>query len=384
MHDPGFSSESMSELFGPEGRIGAWLEVEAVLAESQAEVGLIPRSSAEVIAATCRGLEVDAEDLLAKGWDQGTPMLPLLDLIRGQLSEDEHPYLHLDSTTQDIVDTALTWRAVQGIARLCTATEEVGMVCAVLADQHRSTWMTGRTFLQAAQPTSFGARAATWLDALTARWASLTGIRGELRVQLGGPVGLGTGMGGKSQEVASLMAERLGLTSSVIPWQSDREPIVALATSVASLARTVEKVASDLIILAQTEVAEVRMRPGGSSAMLHKRNPVDATRALTAPRVAAAAAAGLLTSSPPRLEREGGAWMAEWHLISEIFGATHVSLLALHAALSGIEVDQDRMAANLNSALGSGRPDPGEVSRLIDSAISAFEKTRSSREGSVG
>lgn len=378
MHDPGFSSESMSELFGPPGRIRAWLEVEAVLAESQADVGLIPESSGSAIAATCRGLQVDAEDLLAKGWDQGTPMLPLLDLIRAQLPEDQHPHLHLDSTTQDIVDTALTWRAAQGIARLGDATEEVGMVCAVLADQHRSTWMTGRTFLQAAQPTCFGARAATWLDALTARLTSLNGLHGELRVQLGGPVGLGTGMGGKSQEVASLMAERLGLTSSLIPWQSDREPIVTLGTSVASLARTVEKVASDLIILAQTEVAEVRMRPGGSSTMSHKRNPVDATRALSAPRVAASAAAGLLTSSPPRLEREGGAWMAEWHFISEVFGATHVSLLALHAALSGIEVDKKRMEANLDSALGAGRPDPGEVSRLIDSAVAAFETKRPS------
>jgi len=384
VHDPGFSSDSMSELFGPLGRIGAWLEVEAVLAESQAEVGLIPQSSADVIAAACRGVEVDAEDLLAKGWDQGTPMLPLLDLIRGQLPEDQHPHLHLDSTTQDIVDTALTWRAAQGIARLGDATEEVGMVCAVLADQHRRTWMTGRTFLQAAQPTSFGARAATWLDALTARWERLADVRGELRVQWGGPVGLGTGMGGRSQEVASLMAERLGLTSSAIPWQSDREPIVALATSVASLARTVEKVASDLIILAQTEVAEVRMRPGGSSAMLHKRNPVDATRALTAPRVAVSAAAGILAASPPRLERDGGAWLAEWHLISEIFGATDVSLHALGNALSSVEVDRDRMTANLDSAIGAGRPELNEVGRLIDSAISAFEKTRSSREGSGG
>jgi 3-carboxy-cis,cis-muconate cycloisomerase len=366
------------------GRIEAWLEVEAVLAESQAEVGLIPQSAADVIAAACRGLEVDAESLLAKGWDQGTPMPPLLDLIRGQLPEDQHPHLHLDSTTQDIVDTALTWRAAQGIARLGDATEELGMVCAVLADQHRSTWMTGRTFLQAAQPTSFGARAATWLDALTARWAHLAGVRGELRVQWGGPVGLGTGMGGRSQEVASLMAERFGLTSSVIQWQSDREPIVALATSVASLARTVEKIASDLIILAQTEVAEVRMRPGGSSAMLHKRNPVDATRALTAPRVAVSAAAGILAAPPPRLERDGGAWLAEWHLISEIFGATDVSLHALGSALRSVEVDKDRMAANLDSALGAGRPELNEVGRLIDSAIAAFEKTRSPRRAQSG
>jgi 3-carboxy-cis,cis-muconate cycloisomerase len=374
----------MLELFGPEGRVGAWLEVEAVLAESQGELGIIPEASADAIAATCRSLEFDADGLLAQGWDRGTPILPMLDLIRSQLPTDHHDYLHRDTTTQDVVDTALTWRASQGIKLLEEALREVGETCSALANDHRTTWMTGRTFLQAAQPISFGAKAALWLDAFTSRWRYLTDAGDELTVQLGGPVGLGTGMEGRAHEVAELMAKRLGLRASAVPWQSDREPIVTLGARVASVARTVEKVATDLTILAQTEVAEVRMRPGGSSAMSHKRNPVDATRALTAPRVAVSAAAGLLAAQPPRLERDGGGWLAEWHLISEVFGATDVSLHALGSALGGIEVDEDRMEANLDSALGRVRPDPSEIDRVIDSAIAAFEKTRSSRETSVG
>jgi 3-carboxy-cis,cis-muconate cycloisomerase len=374
----------MSELFGPKGRVRAWFEVEAVLAESQAELGIIPEPSASAIAATCRSLEADPEDLLAHGWDRGTPILPLLDLIRSHLPTDHHDHLHRETTSQDIVDTALTWQASQGIKLLEAAVREAGEVCTALADDHRTTWMTGRTFLQAAQPITFGAKAALWLDAITSRWRHLIDAGNDLSVQLGGPVGIGTGMEGRAHEVAALMAKRLGLMSSAIPWQSDREPIVTLGTTVASVARTVEKVAIDLTILAQTEVAEVRMRAGGSSAMPHKRNPVDATRAVTAPRVAVSAAAGLLASPPPRLERDGGAWLAEWHLISEIFGATDVSLHALVRALSGVEVDRERMEANLDSALGRERPDLSEIGRLIDSAIAAFEETRSSREKSVG
>jgi 3-carboxy-cis,cis-muconate cycloisomerase len=384
MQDPGFTTDSMSELFGPQGRVKAWLEVEAVLAESQAEVGVIPEPSASAIAATCRSLEPDAEDMLAQGWNRGTPILPLLDQIRSQLPTDYHGHLHFETTTQDIVDTALTWRASQGIKLLEEALLEVAETCVALADDHRATWMTGRTFLQAAQPSTFGAKAALWLDAIASRWRYLIDASDDLTVQLGGPVSLGTGMEGRADAVAALMAKRLGLRASAVAWQSDREPIVTLGARVASVARTVEKVATDLTILAQTEVAEVRMRPGESSAMPHKRNPVDATRAMTAPRVAVSAAAGLLTSPPPRLERDGGAWLAEWHLISEIFGATDVSLHALGSALSGVEVDQERMEANLDSALGAERPDRGGIDRLIDSAIAAFEKTRSSREGSVG
>jgi 3-carboxy-cis,cis-muconate cycloisomerase len=374
----------MFELFGPQGRVEAWLEVEAVLAESQAELGIIPEPAASAIAAACRSLEADSEDLLSQGWDVGTPILPLLDLIRSHLPTDHHDHLHRDTTTQDIVDTALTWRASQGIKLLEAAVQEVGGVCTALADDHRTTWMTGRSFLQAAQPITFGAKAALWLDAFTSRWRHLIDAGNDLTVQLGGPVGLGTGMEGRAHEVAALMAKRLGLMSSTVPWQSDREPIVTLGTTVAAVARTVEKVATDLTILAQTEVAEVRMRPGGSSAMPHKRNPVDATRALTAPRVAVSAAAGLLASPPPRLERDGGGWLAEWHLISEIFGATDVSLHALGGALKSVEVDLERMEANLDSALGPERPDLSEIGRLIDSAVAAFEETRSSREKSVG
>jgi hypothetical protein len=84
------------------------------------------------------------------------------------------------------------------------------------------------------------------------------------------------------------------------------------------------------------------------------------------------------------LERDGGGWLAESHLISEVFGATDVSLRALGGALRSIEVDQGRMEANLDSALGRERPDSGEVDRVIDSAIAAFDDTRSSREKSVG
>ena len=384
MQGSGFVTDSMLELFGPQGRVRAWLEVEAVLAESQAEAGIIPEPSASTIAAACRSLETDADVLLAEGWDRGTPILPLLDLIRSQLPTDFHGDLHRETTTQDIVDTALTWRASSGIETLEEALREVGETCAALANDHRTTWMTGRTFLQAAQPITFGAKAALWLDALNSRWRDLVDAGNDLTVQLGGPVGLGTGMEGRAHEVAALMAKRLGLRSSAVPWQSDREPIVILGTRVAAVARTVEKVATDLTILAQTEVAEVRMRPGGSTAMPHKRNPVEATRALTAPRVAVSAAAGLLASPPPRLERDGGAWPAEWHLISEVFGATDVSLHALGSALIGVEVDRERMEANLDFALGRERPDLSELGRLIDSAIAAFEETRSSREKSVG
>lgn len=377
MHDPGLTSEEMARLFGQEGRVEALLEVEIALTESQAELGLIPKEGAAAIVGALRDLEVDAAELLTRGWEEGTPLLPLLDQARSRLAEKHRGHLHWDTTTQDIVDTALVWRASRAIHVLIRDLIDAGDQCSRLAGEHAHTWMTGRSFLQAARPTSFGARAALWLNSVTARLRDLHIAREALVVQLGGPVGLGSGMGGRSPEVASLLAERLGLGASEAPWQSDREPVVSLAATVAGVARTAEKIASDLMVLAQTEVGEISMRPGGSTAMSHKANPVDAMRAMTAARIAVAAASGLLTSPPPRLERDAGAWQAEWHLLSEVFGATASAVQAVNRALATVVVDAARMMANLDRALGSDRPEEAGIDRLVGSAVSGFGKIRS-------
>lgn len=375
--DPGLSSEEITGLFGAEGKVRALLEVEAALAESQAELGLIPDDSALVIAATCRSLDVDAGALLARGWEQGSPLIPLLDLVGSGVGE-HRLHVHWETTTQDIVDTALLWRASQALRVLIRDLVDTGGRLSGLADRHRDTWMTGRTFLQAARPITFGARAALWLDSVTGRLGDLDSARDGLRVQLGGAVGIGSGMGGRFTEVARLLGERLGLRWGEIPWQSDREPVVSLGTTVGRVARTAAKIAGDLMVLAQTEVREISMRAGGSSAMSHKANPVDAMRAMSAANLAVAAAAGLLTGSPPRLERDAGAWQAEWHLLAEVFGTTAVSVQSVSRALATVEVDGPRMMANLERALGDDRPEMAGIDRLVAAAISGFEKTRSS------
>ena len=378
MDDPGLNSDEMATLFGPDGRVRAFLEFEAALAQSQAELGLIPEAAAKAIVSVCAGLEVDARTVVDRGWEEGTPLIPLLDLIREDLPAEHRDHLHWGTTTQDVVDTALAWRSSKAIQVLIRDLVDTGDRCSRLADEHRHTWMTGRTFLQAARPTTFGARAALWLDSVRGRLHALDVTAGGLRVQLGGPVGIGSGMGGRAREVASLVGERLGLGAAEVPWQSDREPVVALAATVAGVARTSEKIAGDLMVLAQTEVGEVAMRPGGSTAMSHKANPVDAMRAMAAARLAVTAAAGLITSPPPRLERDAGGWQVEWPLISDVFDAAAVSVEAVNRALATIEVDASRMNANLDRSLGSDRPEPAEIDRLITAAVSGYEKIRAS------
>lgn len=374
--DPGLSSVEITTLFGPEGRVRAFLEIEAVLAEAQGELGVIPVDSGQAVASVCRALDLDASSLLQQGWEEGSPIIPLLDLIRSGL-EGHTEFLHWESTTQDIVDTALMWRSAQAIGVLIRDLVAAGDHLAQLARTHRHAWMTGRTFLQAARPTTFGAKAAMWLAAVTGRLHHLNSARDGLRVQAGGAVGTGTGMAGRSSEVSSLMADVLGLTVGPVSWQADREPVVSLSATVASVARTCEKIASDLMALAQSEVAEISMRTGGSTAMSHKANPVDAMRSMTAARLAVAAATGLLAATPPRLERDAGAWQAEWPLMGQVFDGSAVAVQSMNRALATIEVDESRMEENLDQSLGGDRPEISEIDRVVDLAIASFEEIRS-------
>lgn len=376
MADPGLTTTEIERLFGPGGKIRALLAIEAALARAQARESLIPASAAEAIQAACNDLEFDAETLVAEGWETGTPMLPILARLRTALPEEHRDQLHLGSTSQDIIDTALMWRVSEGIEILTAALTDTAQTCADLAQEHRSTVMTARTFLQAARPTTFGARAADWLNSLTGRVEALRALSGRLTIQMGGPVGTGADPGG--ERVAELLAESLGLTRPASPWHTDRQPVIEVGVTIASVAGAAEKIAADVMLLAQSEVAEVRVRAGGSSSMSHKRNPVDAMHALAAGTAARSHASAMVGAPPPRLERDAGDWPVEWERVGAVLGATTAAVRAAGRCLGSLEVDADRMQANLSASLVDVGLDLAGATTFVDRALDRYERAAAS------
>ncbi|HEU5439458.1 MAG TPA: lyase family protein, partial [Ktedonobacterales bacterium] len=122
------------------------------------------------------------------------------------------------------------------------------------------------------------------------------------------------------------------------------------------LAGAMAKIAGDVVLLAQTEVGEVMEAPaagkGGSSAMPQKRNPVDATLALAAARLAIGGMPVVLGAMAQEHERAAGAWQAEWAALPDLFRHTSGAVEHVRWALSGLEVDAERMRANLTSSGG--------------------------------
>jgi 3-carboxy-cis,cis-muconate cycloisomerase len=174
--------------------------------------------------------------------------------------------------------------------------------------------------------------------------------RDRLAISLGGPAGTLAGMGDAWPDVLAAFASELGLAEPVLPWHTNRTRIAELAGALGEASGVVAKVAGDIVLLAQTEVAEVRERGeegyGGSSSMPHKHNPIAAVSAVACARQAPGLVATLLAAMDHEHERAAGAWHAEWRPLRELLRSTGAAAAWLADSLQRLEVDSDAMAAN--------------------------------------
>jgi 3-carboxy-cis,cis-muconate cycloisomerase len=215
--------------------------------------------------------------------------------------------------------------------------------------------MPARTLLQHAVPTTFGAKAAGWLVAVVDTRRRLVALRTNgLAVQLGGAAGTLASLGEQGPEVLRLFAEELELAEPVVPWHTNRVRVAELGAALDVAAGVVAKIALDVALLAQTEVAEVTPAlGGGSSTMPHKRNPVGSALASAAARQVHAYASVLTGGLAQEHERAIGAWHAEWRALTGALALTGGAAAAVRETLDGLEVDVDRMRRNLELTKGA-------------------------------
>jgi 3-carboxy-cis,cis-muconate cycloisomerase len=316
--------------------LAAMVEAERALAAVEERLGLVPEGTAAAIAVAG---PFDPEELAEDGRRVGNPAEPLVRRL------PEHA--HFGATSQDIVDTAAMLVANDALSLVARELRGVARACATLAERHRDTVMAGRTLLQQATPITFGLKAAQWLVAAV---AAERGLQISLPAQLGGASGTLAAFGDRGPQVLAAFAEELRLSTPILPWHTNRVPIARIGAALAIAAGVVAKVATDVMLLAQTEVAEVREpAEGASSTMPHKRNPVGSTLA-RAGALRAQAAGNLLVRGVHEHERAAGAWQAEWSALSEALALTGGAAAWMRETLDGLEVDAERMRANVSEA----------------------------------
>ena len=339
----------------------AMLDAERALAVASARVGIVPGAAAAAIAAACAADRFDPSDLGRRALGAGNPVVPLVrdltEAVEGEAGPEAARWVHHGATSQDILDTAASLVAARALGPILGDLDAAAAGCARLAEAHRTTVMAGRTLGQQALPITFGLKAAGWLTALEEAAAGLERVRRtRLAAQLGGAAGTLAALGPDGVEVVAGYARELGLAEPVMAWHTDRARVAELAGTLGAAAGVLGKVALDVALLAQTEVGEVTEAAGegrgGSSTLPHKRNPVGAVLVRAATARVPGLVATLLASMAQEQERATGAWHAEWEPQAELLRLVGGAAARTRELLEGLEVDPERMRANLEATGG--------------------------------
>ncbi|HEV8363562.1 MAG TPA: adenylosuccinate lyase family protein [Gemmatimonadaceae bacterium] len=348
----------IERIFSPAGYVERLLRFEAALARAEARAGLIPQDAATAIASKCDVALFDVPAIVHEAASRGTPLLPLLERLSQNLPNEAMPYVHMGATSQDASDSALVLQMRAGLDALTAELRGLCDAAAGLAEGHRRSVMPGRTFLQHAVPITFGLKAARWLAAVARQLRALDALRRDaLVLQFGGAAGTLAALAPNGAQVAQYLADELQLPLPDMPWHAERDRPATVATTLGVTAGVLGKIAMDVVLLSQTEIAEVSEGfaegKGMSSTMPQKRNPVDAIEALSASRLAIGVVPVVLAAMSQEHERGAGGWQTESRAIQDIFRHTCRAALHVRAALSMLEVNPTRMRANIERSKGT-------------------------------
>jgi 3-carboxy-cis,cis-muconate cycloisomerase len=355
-----FRGEAVAKLFRDEACLQAMLDFEAALARAEAVAGAIPSSAAPAITAKCRAELFDQKRLAEAAALAGNLAIPLVAQLRERVAENDKQaatFVHWGATSQDVIDTGMILQLREAFSLIAGDLDQLCATLAHLAEEHRATPIVGRTWMQHAVPTSLGAKFAGWLDALARHRERLRETQRRcLVLQFGGAVGTLATLGPHREAVSQKLSAELKLPLPEISWHSHRDRTAEVASTMGLLTGTLGKIARDISLHAQTEIAELHEPAeagrGGSSAMPHKRNPVASAAILSAATRVPALVSTMLSAMIQEDERGLGGWQAEWETLPEIVTLTAGALHHLTAVAPKLEIDAARMRENLDLTRG--------------------------------
>jgi 3-carboxy-cis,cis-muconate cycloisomerase len=357
---PFFSTPEMDRIFSLANQLRQMARFEWALSSALESAGLASDGAAAAMEPFLDAEFVDVPSLCKEAQQAGNLAIPFVRQLTAAVrerNEDASRWIHFGATSQDVLDTALVLQTRDALALLLARIEDLDGYLAEQARAHVGTVMAGRTWLQDGPPVTLALKIAGWLAALRRHKQRLQAA-GEhaVMLQFGGAVGTLAALGEKSADVSAALAAKLNLREPELPWHAHRDGLVEVATALGLLIGTLGKMARDVSLLMQTEVAEV-LEPagegrGGSSTMPQKRNPVASAVILAAATRAPGLVATLLAAMTQEHERGLGNWQAEWETYPELFKLAAVALERAIEIAGGMEAFPERMAANLDASQG--------------------------------
>jgi 3-carboxy-cis,cis-muconate cycloisomerase len=352
-----FSDAAMRHVWSDENRTAKYLDIERALAKVQGELGIIPAEAAAEIVKNCEPGQIDWVKLKAKTEQIGYPIIAVVNQINAHCRDGLGEFCHWGATTQDITDTAAVLQMREGLALVEQDLADISAALATLARTHRDTPIIGRSNLQQATPITFGYKMASILAGIERHRERLQQLKPRVLVgEFGGASGTLSSLEKGAMETQAGLMKELGLGQPLISWHTVRDNIAEVGAFLGIVGGSLGKIAMDVKLLMQTEVAEV-FEPyapgrGSSSTMPQKRNPISCLYIHANISVVRQHAAALMDAMVADHERSTGPWEIEWVVLPEIFCLMSGALKQTKFILAGLEVDAARMRANIDLTNG--------------------------------
>lgn len=345
-----YTRPEMGRIWSEEAKLALWLRVELLVCEGWARAGVI---SAEDIA-KIRLATVNPERAREIERETHHDIISFLRAVQEGLGP-EGRFLHLGLTSSDVVDTALAVQLTQSGELLATSLDRLLEVVTAAALKYRHTLMVGRTHGIHAEPTTFGFKLAMWVDELRRARQRLQAAIDDIAVgKISGAVGTHATV---SPEIEEYVCAQLGLRPAAVSTQIvQRDHHANFMAILALVGSSLEKMAQEIRHLQRTELSEAFEPFGaqqqGSSAMPHKRNPEKCERVCGLARVLRGYALTAMEDVPLWHERDISHSSAERVILPDGCVALHYMLWLFSSVVEGLEVDEERMRANLDMTRG--------------------------------
>jgi len=346
-----YSLPEMAAVWSETSKLAVWKEVEALVLEAWAELGVAPPAAAAAVRAAP---EVDAEAWKEREKETNHDLAAFVDVLAASV-ESGGEWVHFGLTSSDVLDTAngVLLREASGLL--------LGRIAALFdivrqkAFEHRATYMVGRTHGIWAEPTSFGLKLANWAFELARDHERMAHARDSAAVgKISGAVGT---YAHTPPEIEAFVCDRLGLGIEPASSQiTHRDRHAELLTTIAITGSSLERFATEIRHLQRSEVREVRESFGGaqkgSSSMPHKRNPIASENVTGLSRLLRGYASAGMENVALWHERDISHSSVERVAVPDACLALDFALARMAGIVDNLVVDTGRMAENLEATRG--------------------------------